>query len=100
LDGLVVPPGNVAALRDALQRVLADPALAESLGHNARQTAKAMDPKMFYLAIFDLADLCASALEGTVRLGRLPIEVRGASVFAPSAAAFSLPKLPPKSFDH
>ena len=59
LDGLVVPPGNVAALRNALQRVLADPALAESLGHNARQTAKAMDPKKFYLAIFDLADLCA-----------------------------------------
>ena len=58
-DGLVVPPGDVAALRNALQRVLGDPALGEFLGQNGRQTAKAMDPKMFYLAIFDLADLCA-----------------------------------------
>jgi hypothetical protein len=32
---------------------LADPALGERLGQNARQTAKTMDPKMFYLAIFD-----------------------------------------------
>jgi glycosyltransferase involved in cell wall biosynthesis len=59
-DGLVVPPGDVAMLRNALGRVLRDSALRESLGENARHTAKAFAPETFYLAIFDLADRCAA----------------------------------------
>jgi glycosyltransferase involved in cell wall biosynthesis len=35
--GFVVPPGDVAALRDRLERVLHDPGLASRLGANARR---------------------------------------------------------------
>jgi glycosyltransferase involved in cell wall biosynthesis len=34
--GFLVPPGDVAALRDRLEQVLGDPALAQRLGDNAR----------------------------------------------------------------
>ncbi len=37
--GLLVPPGNATALAEALQRLLEGPALAQQLGHAARQRA-------------------------------------------------------------
>ncbi|WP_027994701.1 glycosyltransferase [Simplicispira psychrophila] len=37
--GLLVPPGDATALADALQRLLQQPALAQQLGHAARQRA-------------------------------------------------------------
>jgi glycosyltransferase involved in cell wall biosynthesis len=40
-NGLLVPPGNPAALADALQRLLGDRALAERLGREARATIAA-----------------------------------------------------------
>jgi glycosyltransferase involved in cell wall biosynthesis len=35
--GFLVPPGDLEALSDALERVIADPGLAESLGAAARR---------------------------------------------------------------
>jgi glycosyltransferase involved in cell wall biosynthesis len=41
VNGLLVPPGDASALRDALARVLGDPGLARGLGAEARRTAEA-----------------------------------------------------------
>ncbi len=41
VTGLVVPPGDVAALREALERLLADPTLRDRLGSAARDKAGA-----------------------------------------------------------
>ncbi len=38
--GLLVPAGDVAALADAMQRLLADPDLRERLGEAARRRAE------------------------------------------------------------
>jgi glycosyltransferase involved in cell wall biosynthesis len=43
-NGLLVPPGSVDDLATALQRVLADYALRQDLGHNARRRARHFDP--------------------------------------------------------
>lgn len=36
-DGMLVPPGDALALADAMERMMADPALRRTLGHAARQ---------------------------------------------------------------
>lgn len=53
LTGLVVPPANTAALREAIQQLYENQDLANQMGHNGRQhylnyfTAKAMAEKYF-----------------------------------------------------
>ncbi|QXJ27021.1 glycosyltransferase family 4 protein [Actinomadura graeca] len=42
-DGLLVPPGDVTALTAALGALIADPALRDRLGEEARHTARAYD---------------------------------------------------------
>ena len=40
VNGLLVPPGNAAALADAIARVLADPDFAEALSRGAEAVAR------------------------------------------------------------
>ena len=55
-DGLLVPAGQAVALHHAIARVLADTELCTRLERNAKQTAKAFAPEIFFNAIFALAD--------------------------------------------
>jgi glycosyltransferase involved in cell wall biosynthesis len=45
VTGLLVPPGSVAELRAAIERLLADPGLRESLGRRAREAARGFGPE-------------------------------------------------------
>ena len=54
VTGLVVPPGDAAALRGALARLLDEPALAQQMGRNARAR---------YLKLFQAGQMCASYAE-------------------------------------
>jgi len=40
VNGLLVPPGDAAALKDALQLLLLNPTCAQELGRRARETVK------------------------------------------------------------
>ncbi len=52
VTGILVPPGNPAALRDGLERLLADSALRSSLGGAARERARlATSPRAFATAV-------------------------------------------------
>jgi rhamnosyl/mannosyltransferase len=51
-SGLVVPPGDAAALGDALRRLLEDAALRENLGAGARRRAEAMFSRERMVATF------------------------------------------------
>ena len=65
-DGLVVSPGQAIALHDVIARVLADSELCTRLERNAKQTARAFAPEIFFNTIFELADICV----GEARAGR------------------------------
>jgi glycosyltransferase involved in cell wall biosynthesis len=57
-DGLLVPSGDLVALRNALERVLVDPAFAEQLGRSARQKAlREFDISVNHHRVVDLYDV-------------------------------------------
>ena len=58
VSGILVPSGDVAALRQAVQTLLHDPSLARALAANAREAAKAFTPERFFAQVFALADAC------------------------------------------
>jgi glycosyltransferase involved in cell wall biosynthesis len=58
VSGILVPSGDVAALRQAVQILLHDPSLARALAANAREAAKAFTPERFFAQVFALADAC------------------------------------------
>ncbi len=55
-DGLLVPAGDPIALRQAIGRVFVDTQLTSRLECNAKQTAQAFAPEVFFEAIFALVD--------------------------------------------
>ncbi len=57
-DGLLVPPGDLPALRNALEWVLLNPALAEQLAQSARQKAlREFDVSVNHHRVVDLYDV-------------------------------------------
>ncbi len=44
VDGLLVPPGDVDALAEAMRRLAGDPALRSTLGERARNVADQFSP--------------------------------------------------------
>ena len=70
-SGLVVPPGNAAALADALQRLMQDEALRLRLGEGARRRAEAMFSRERMVAKFrSVVDTVVRAPEQLVELER------------------------------
>jgi len=63
-DGLLVAAGQATALHHAIARVLTDTELCTRLERNAKQTAKAFAPEVFFSAVFALADECVGAARG------------------------------------
>jgi len=66
-DGLLVPSGRAMALHHAIARVLADTELCTRLELNAKQTARAFAPEIFFNAVFALADDCVGMARPGVR---------------------------------
>lgn len=54
--GMLVPPRDVSALRGALRALFEHPALARSIGENARQAATAYAPSAFFERVLGLAE--------------------------------------------
>lgn len=68
--GLLLPPGNPEALRDAVTRILQNPGYAKRLGDNARLAAAIYTPEAFFQKVFHIADEALKARrssEETVR---------------------------------
>jgi glycosyltransferase involved in cell wall biosynthesis len=59
-DGLLVPAADPVALHQAIVRILTDSELCSHLEQNAKQTAKAFAPELFFSAIFAMADKCTT----------------------------------------
>jgi len=53
-SGIVIAPGDAAALRDALQTLWNDDTLAASLGANAKSAATAFSPDRFFLRVIEI----------------------------------------------
>jgi glycosyltransferase involved in cell wall biosynthesis len=68
-DGLLVQTSQAIALHHAIARVLADTELCTRLERNAKQTARAFAPEIFFNAIFALADDCARKESGSFPSG-------------------------------
>ena len=58
-DGLLVPPGDVSALADALQRLGEDGVLRQYLGDNGRATARKYRPEVIAARIFSIYERLA-----------------------------------------
>jgi glycosyltransferase involved in cell wall biosynthesis len=57
--GMLVKPGDPAALRDALWTLVDNPALARSMAELGRQVAREHSPERFIERVFDLVEECA-----------------------------------------
>ena len=54
VDGILIPPGDVGAMRESIKRVMEDREFALSLGRKAKQTALGFTPERYFSAVFDL----------------------------------------------
>jgi len=56
VTGMLVPPGDPAALRVALRAVLEDREFARQLARNAKAASAAFAPERFFESVFAIAD--------------------------------------------
>ncbi len=56
VSGMIVEPGDVDAMTDAIASLLDHPALRREMGVRAKETAARYTPELFFRRIFDLAD--------------------------------------------
>lgn len=66
VTGVVVPPGDSGALRDAINRMLADPERAREIGRQAREVVKARNTHGQYMRIqlARIAEICRAQSKG------------------------------------
>lgn len=60
VNGLVVPPGNVAALKAAISTLMNDPELARLMGHKAKIAASDFRPECFFERVFAVIEDCVN----------------------------------------
>lgn len=65
VTGLLLPPGDVEALHDAIRKVVEDPQFAHLLGHNAKIAARIYAPEAFFSRVFDIIDEAGSVVPKT-----------------------------------
>ena len=58
VNGVVVPAGDAAALRGAIEAVCEDGVLAQRLGENARSAAARFSPEVFVDGVLDIVKQC------------------------------------------
>src|SRR5262249_59811951 len=61
IEGLLVPPRDVDALADRMERLGRDPGLRQEMGSAARARAMAFDWPRYHDALVDLVEECAGS---------------------------------------
>lgn len=59
--GILTPAGDVAALRQAIQKVMEDHAFAHALERSAKEASAKFAPERFFEAVFKLCDACVAS---------------------------------------
>ena len=60
VTGVLTPPGDIQALRQAMQELMEKPELAHKIGDQARERVKAFAPEQFFGAMFRISEECVA----------------------------------------
>lgn len=59
--GILTPPGDVQALRRAIETIMENSNLAQQIGSKAMEASKAFTPEKFFEAVFRISEECLNA---------------------------------------
>jgi glycosyltransferase involved in cell wall biosynthesis len=59
VTGILTPPGDPRALRQAIKELMDNPEAARGMGARAKEAARALTPEKFFEAVFDISEECA-----------------------------------------